>query len=125
MAEKVPLITLDTCVQSSLCIHSTAVGTPAFVLQFGTTLATMIVIVGMALITTDGKGDVGYQKEITNIVKSEDAEHHIDDGTDGSKTREVKQGIERGQLMADIVEGSDTNNDNSPDGGNKQAQMER
>ena len=121
MTEKVSLIALDTCVQSSLCIYCTAVGTAAFVLQLSTTLATMVVIVGMALVTTDSKGDVGYQKEIADVVESEDAEHHIDDGTDGSKTREVKQGIKGGQLVTDIVEGCDTNNDNSPDGGNKQA----
>ncbi len=109
----------------SLGIHCSAVGALAFLLQLGTTPTTMVAVVGMTLITPDGKGDVGYQKKITDIVEGKDAEHHIDDGTDGSKAREIKQRIDGRQLVTDIFEGCNTDNDNSPDGGDKHTQMER
>lgn len=60
-------------------------GTGTFLFQFSTTMATAVAIVGMALIAPDGKGNVGYEQEVANVVEGEDAEDHIDDGTNGSK----------------------------------------
>ena len=61
-------------------------GTGALFLHLSATLSTTVGIVGMAPITPDGKGDISYQQEITDIIEREDAEDHIDDGTDSSKS---------------------------------------
>ena len=96
-------------------------GAGAFLLHLTTTLATTIAVVWVALVTPDGKGDVGYQQEITNVIECEDAEHHIDDGTNGSKTGEIKQGIKGGQLVTDIVEDCHSHNDDRPYGGHEES----
>ena len=61
-------------------------GTGTFLAQFGTTVATAVAVVGIALVAPDSKGDVGHEQEVADIVEGEDAEDHIDDSTDSSKT---------------------------------------
>ena len=60
-------------------------GAGTFLTKFGTTVAAAVAVVGMALIAPDGKGNVGYEQKVANVVEGEDAEDHIDDGTNGSK----------------------------------------
>ena len=57
-----------------------------FLAQFGTTVAAVVAVVGMALVAPEGKGDVSHEQDVADIVEGEDGEDHIDDGTDGSKT---------------------------------------
>jgi hypothetical protein len=70
---------------NSLCIDSATMWAGTFLTQFGTTVATAIAVVGMALVAPKGKGNVGHEEEVADIVEGEDGEDHIDDSTDGSK----------------------------------------
>ena len=100
-------------------------GTTTFMLEFGTTLAALVAVMGMALVAAEGEDEIGNEQQIAYVIESGDAEDHIDNGTDGGKAGEVEQRIESGQLMAHIIENSHSNEDDSPDRGDKESEVER
>ena len=120
-----PLAIRAERIGNRLCIHRTTVGAGAFLLHLAPTLATTVAVVGMKSIAPHCEGNVDYQQEITNVIEGGDAEDHIDNGTDGGKAGEVEQRIEGGQLMAHIIENSHSNEDDSPDRGDKESEVER
>ena len=100
-------------------------GTTTFMLEFGTTLTALVAVMGMTLVASEGEDEIGNEQQIAYVIESGDAEDHIDNGTDGGKTGEVEQRIEGGQLMAHIIENSHSNEDDSPDRGDKESEVER
>ena len=100
-------------------------GTTTFMLEFGTTLSALVAVMGMTLVASEGEDEIGNEQQIAYVIESGDAEDHIDNGTDGGKAGEVEQRIEGGQLMAHIIENSHSNEDDSPDRGNKESEVER
>ena len=100
-------------------------GTTTFMLEFGTTLTALVAVMGMTLVASEGEDEIGNEQQIAYVIESGDAEDHIDNGTDGGKAGEVEQRIEGGQLMAHIIENSHSNEDDSPDRGDKESEVER
>ena len=94
-------------------------------LEFGTTLTALVAVMGMTLVASEGEDEIGNEQQIAYVIESGDAEDHIDNGTDGGKAGEVEQRIEGGQLMAHIIENSHSNEDDSPDRGDKESEVER
>jgi hypothetical protein len=100
-------------------------GTTTFMLEFGTTLSALVAVMGMTLVAAEGEDEIGNEQQIAYVIEGGDAEDHIDNGTDGGKAGEVEQRIEGGQLMAHIIENSHSNEDDSPDRGDKESEVER
>lgn len=56
-------------------------------------MSTGIGIVRMEEIALQGVAQIGYEQQIANIVKGEDAKHDVVDGTDGCQSGQVEHGI--------------------------------
>ena len=72
----------------------------------------------------EGEDVVGDEEGIADVVEGGDAEDHVTDGTDGKETAEVEDGTAQGEVLCDIVDGGDGDDDDGPDGGDEESQME-
>lgn len=73
-----------------------------------------VAVVGMATIAPDGKGYVGNEQQIANIIKGEDAEYYIVNSTDSYQACQVQHSIEGGKVAECIINGRNGGDDDSP-----------
>ena len=72
----------------------------------------------------EGEDVVGDEEGVADVVEGGDAEDYVTDGTDGEETAEVEDGTTQGEVLCDIVDSGDGDNDDGPDGGDEESQME-
>ena len=72
----------------------------------------------------EGEDVVGDEEGVADVIEGGDAEDHVTDGTDGEETAEVEDGAAQGEVLCHIVDGGDGNDDDGPDGGDEESQME-
>ena len=72
----------------------------------------------------EGEDVVGDKEGVADVIESSDAEDHVTDGTDSEEAAEVEDGTAQGEVPCDIVDGGDSDDDNGPDGGDEESQME-
>ena len=72
----------------------------------------------------EGEDVVGDEEGVADVVEGGDAEDYVTDGTDGEEAAEVEDGTTQGEVLSDIVDGGDGNDDDGPDGGDEESQME-
>ena len=63
-----------------------------------------------------GKGNVDRQEEVADVVEREDAEHNIEDSTDGTKSEEIEKCIRDLQTTDGVVDSSQSDDDDGPNG---------
>ena len=74
--------------------------------------------------TTDGEDVVGDEEGVADVIEGGDAEDDVTDGTDGQKSAEVKNGAAEGEVASDVVDGGDGDDDDGPDGGDEESEVE-
>ena len=79
---------------------------------------------GMSCPSCKGEVDVGWKEKVADVIEREDAEHDIQDGTDGTKSEQVENGIRGLKASYGIVESSYGNNDDGPHGSDKKSKRE-
>jgi hypothetical protein len=72
----------------------------------------------------EGEDVIGDEEGIADVIESSDAEDHVTDGTDGEKAAKVEDGTAQGEVLRDIVDGGDGYDDDGPDRGDEESQME-
>ena len=72
----------------------------------------------------EGEDVIGDEEGIADVIESSDAEDHVTDGTDGEEAAEVEDGTAQGEVPCDIVDGGDGDDDNGPNEGDEESQME-
>ena len=80
-------------VSGYLLIHSAAMGTMAFAAEGLAAMTAEVAVVGMAAVAPNGKGYVGYEQRIADVIKGENAEYYIVNSTDSDQTCQIKHGI--------------------------------
>ena len=73
----------------------------------------------------EGEDVIGDEEGVADVIEGGDAEDHVTDGTDGEKAAEVEDGAAQREVLCDIVDGGDGDDDDGPDGGDEESQMER
>ena len=72
----------------------------------------------------EGENVIGDEKGVADVIEGSDAENHVTDGTDGEEAAEVEDGTAQREVLRDIVDGGDGDDNNGPDGGDEESQME-
>ena len=74
-------------------IHGAAIGAASALAQGLSTASAAVVAAGKAAVSPQSEGHIGQQQQIAYVVERQDAEHHVEHGTDGPQSAEVQQCI--------------------------------
>ena len=74
--------------------------------------------------TPQGEENVGRQEEIAYIIERKDAEHNIEDGTDGTKSKQIEDGVRGFKASDGVVNSCYSDNDDGPYGTDKESEGE-
>ena len=69
----------------------------------------------------EGEDVVGNEERVADVIEGGDAENHVTDGTDGQKATEVEDGAAQREMLCHIVDGGDSDDDDSPDGSDEES----
>ena len=96
-------------------------GTMAFAAEGLAAMTAEVAVMWMAAVAPNGKGYIGNEQRIADVIKGEDAEYYIVNSTDSDQTCQIKHGIKGGKSTESIVNSRNGGDDDGPHRSDKES----